>query len=130
MATATVLTAAPDPAISGQSVTFTATVTPAPTGTPAGTVSFYSGSTLLGTADVNSSGVATFTSTSLSAGDLSITAAYSGNAVRRFDFKRNGAGGGYDVWRDRSATHSPSRRADPWTSISLCRPSAAPLTVW
>ena len=56
-------------------------MTPAPTGTPGGTVSFYSGSTLLGTGDVNSSGVATFTSTSLSAGDLSITAVYSGNAA-------------------------------------------------
>ena len=72
---------APNPAVFGQSITFTATVTPAPTGTPAGTVSFYNGSTLLGTGDVNSSGVATFTSTSLSAGALSITAVYSGNAA-------------------------------------------------
>ncbi len=80
MATATVLTAAPNPVITGQSVTLTATVTPAPTLTPAGTVSFFSGSTLLGTADVNSSGVATFTTTTLSAGSLSITAVYSGNS--------------------------------------------------
>ena len=56
-------------------------MTPAPTVIPEGTVSFYSGSTLLGTADVNSSGVATFTTTSLSAGTLSITAVYSGNAA-------------------------------------------------
>ena len=54
MATSTALTAAPNPAVFGQSITFTATVTPAPTGTPGGTVSFYSGSTLLGTGDVNS----------------------------------------------------------------------------
>ena len=80
-ATSTALTATPNPAVFGESVTFTATVTPAPTGTPAGTVSFYSGSTLLGTADVNSSGVATFISTTLAAGDLSITAVYSGNAA-------------------------------------------------
>ena len=81
VATSTALTAAPNPAVFGQSVTFTATVTPAPTGTPGGTVSFYSGSTLLGTGDVNSSGVATFTSSSLAAGELSITAVYSGNAA-------------------------------------------------
>jgi len=81
VATSTALAAAPNPAVFGQSITFTATVTPAPTGTPRGTVSFYSGSTLLGTGDVNSSGVATFTSTSLSAGELSITAVYSGNAA-------------------------------------------------
>ena len=81
VATTTALTASPSPAITGQSVTFTATVTPAPTVSPAGTVSFYSGTTLLGTADVNSSGVATFTTTSLSAGSLSITAVYSGNAA-------------------------------------------------
>lgn len=81
VATTTALTVAPNPAVFGQSITFTATVTPAPTGTPGGTVSFYSGSTLLGTGDVNSSGVAAFTSTSLLAGDLSITAVYSGNAA-------------------------------------------------
>jgi hypothetical protein len=79
--TATALAALPNPSTVGQPVTLTATVTPAPTGTPAGTVSFFSGSTLLGTGDVNSSGVATFTSTSLSAGELSITAVYSGNAA-------------------------------------------------
>jgi hypothetical protein len=77
--TTTTLTASPNPSGSGETVTFTATISPAPTGTPTGTVSFYSGSTLLGTATVNSSGVATFTSASLAAGALSITAVYSGN---------------------------------------------------
>jgi hypothetical protein len=77
--TTTTLVAAPSPAIVGQSVTLTATVAPAPTGTPAGTVSFYSGTTLLGTIAVNSSGIATFTSSSLPAGALSLTAVYSGN---------------------------------------------------
>ena len=78
--TATSLAASPNPSIAGQPVTLTATVTPTPTGTPAGTVSFFSGSTLLGTANVNSSGVATFTTSSLPAGTNSITAVYSGNA--------------------------------------------------
>ena len=78
--TATILLAAPSPAIVGQPVTLTATVAPAPAGTPAGTVSFFSGSTLLGIANLNSSGVATFTATSLASGTDSITAVYSGNA--------------------------------------------------
>jgi streptogramin lyase len=79
-ATTTTLTAMPNPAIVGQSVTLTATVAPAPTGTSAGTVSFYSGTTLLGTIAVNSSGIAAFTTSSLPAGALILTAVYSGNA--------------------------------------------------
>ena len=57
----------------------TATVTPTPTGAPLGSVSFYNGSTLLGTGTVNASGVATLTTSSLPAGTDSLTAAYSGN---------------------------------------------------
>ena len=77
--TTTTLIALPNPATVGQSVTLTATVAPAPTGTPAGTVSFYSGTTLLGAITV-SSGIAAFTTSSLPAGALSLTAVYSGNA--------------------------------------------------
>ena len=79
-ATATAVQAAPNPSIAGAAVTLTATVAPAPAGTPAGTVSFFNGSTLLGTANLNSSGVATFNSSSLPAGTNTITAEYSGNA--------------------------------------------------
>ncbi|MFG2525878.1 Ig-like domain-containing protein, partial [Streptomyces sp. NPDC048527] len=48
--TSTVLTSTPDPSVFGQTKTLTATVTPvAPGGgTPAGTVSFFDGATLLG----------------------------------------------------------------------------------
>ena len=79
--TATVLAASPNPAVVGQSVTFTATVTPTPTGNPAGTVSFYNGNALLDTATVNSSGVATFTTSALGFGSNLISAVYSGNAT-------------------------------------------------
>jgi hypothetical protein len=51
-----------------------------PTGSPAGTVSFFSGTTLLGTGTLNASGVATFTTGSLVVGSDSITAVYAGNA--------------------------------------------------
>jgi Bacterial Ig-like domain (group 3)/FG-GAP-like repeat/Domain of unknown function DUF11 len=78
--TTTLLAASPNPAVVGQQVTFTATVSPAPTGTPTGTVSFYNGATLLGTGTVNSAGIATFATSGLTAGTASITAVYSGNA--------------------------------------------------
>ncbi len=79
-ATTTTLTVPSPPLVSGQAVTLTATVAPAPTGSSAGTVSFFDGSTLLGTANVNSSGVATFSAQSLADGNHSLTAVYSGNS--------------------------------------------------
>jgi hypothetical protein len=73
------LTASPNPATPGSSVTLTATVTG--TGlTPTGTVTFYAGSRLLGTATLNSSGVATFATSSLATGMDSLTANYGGDA--------------------------------------------------
>ena len=44
-------------------------------------MSFYNGATLLGTAAVNSSGVATFSTNGLPSGADGITAIYSGNAA-------------------------------------------------
>jgi hypothetical protein len=80
-ATTTALNSSANPANSGQAITFSATVAPVPTGNPTGTVSFYNGAALLGTATVNSSGVATFTTSSLSVGAAIITATYSGNTA-------------------------------------------------
>jgi hypothetical protein len=79
--TTTTLVAAPNPASAGESVTVTATVSPTPTGSSLGTVSFYNGATLLGSGALNSSGVATFSTTSLPAGSDSLTAVYSGNLL-------------------------------------------------
>ncbi|MBR7834899.1 Ig-like domain repeat protein, partial [Actinospica durhamensis] len=64
----------------GQSVTFTATVSPVPggTGTPAGTVTFLDGSTALGTASLNAAGGAAYTTNSLSPGSHTVTAVYGG----------------------------------------------------
>ena len=63
--------------LSGQSVTFTATVStvPAGQGTPTGTVTFLDGSTTLGT-DPLSGGVATFSIATLTPGSHNITASY------------------------------------------------------
>src|SRR5207244_6040996 len=59
----------------GQSVTYTATVTSA-AGTPTGNVTFLDGTTGIGSGALNGSGIATFSTTSLSLGSHIITARY------------------------------------------------------
>jgi hypothetical protein len=59
-------------------VTLTATVS-ASYGVPTGSVSFFDGSTPLGSANVNTNGVATYYATSLTTGTHSITAMYGGD---------------------------------------------------
>jgi Bacterial Ig-like domain (group 3) len=76
--TITALAASPNPVTAGQALTLTATVTS--TTTPSGTVNFYNGSTLLGSATLNGSGVGTFSTSSLSAGTYSLTAQYQGSS--------------------------------------------------
>jgi hypothetical protein len=81
LSTTTTLTSSVNPSVYGQSMTFTATVTPKTggRGTPTGTVTFYyDGSTYTGTLDA--SGSATFSTSALSVGNHSITAVYGGNA--------------------------------------------------
>ncbi|HWE04162.1 MAG TPA: Ig-like domain-containing protein, partial [Tepidisphaeraceae bacterium] len=79
-ATAATLTAAPDPSVFGQMKTLTATISAiAPgAGTPTGTVSFFDGATLLGTATLTG-GVATFSSSALGIGSHSLTSVYGGD---------------------------------------------------
>jgi hypothetical protein len=61
-------------------LTLTATVTAASGATPAGTVSFYNGTTLLNNTPATlTGGVATLNTSSLPVGALSLTAVYSGN---------------------------------------------------
>jgi Bacterial Ig-like domain (group 3)/MBG domain (YGX type)/FlgD Ig-like domain len=76
----TTLSSNHDPSVFGQSVTFSATVSGGGGGTPTGTVTFRDGATVLGTGTLNGSGVATFTTSTLSVATHSITAAYGGNA--------------------------------------------------
>ena len=70
-----VLTGAPNPATYGASVVFTATM---PSNTT-GTVTFLDGSASIGTGTLNAAGVATFSTTTLTAGTHSITASYAGD---------------------------------------------------
>jgi hypothetical protein len=83
VATVTLLTSGLNPSIVGQAVTFTAAVetTGAIPTTPAGSVSFYDGTTLLQAVALNASGVATLTTSGLAAGVHAITAVYSGNGA-------------------------------------------------
>jgi len=75
-ATTTALTSSPNPAISGQDVTFTAVVVPTP---PDGeTVMFMDGTTVLGTESL-ASGLATCTTSALPVGMSIVTVTYGGD---------------------------------------------------
>jgi hypothetical protein len=64
----------------GQTVTFTATIAPVSgPGVPTGSVTFNDGATQIGTGTLNSSGVASFNTSSLGVGSHSVTAVYSGD---------------------------------------------------
>lgn len=74
----TVLTAAPNPGYGGQAITLTATVAGVGTTiTPTGTVTFYDGTTVLGSATVDPIKHANFTTSALTVGVHSLTAVYS-----------------------------------------------------
>jgi hypothetical protein len=79
----TALTVSPNPATPSQTVTLTATVTTSSTvvGTllPTGTVTFYNGTTVIGTGNLNTSGVAVYSGT-LAGGTYNVTASYAGDA--------------------------------------------------
>jgi poly(3-hydroxybutyrate) depolymerase len=77
--TSTALVSSQNPSNVGQSVTFTATVTPSEFGgVPTGNVAFDNGTTVLATVAL-SGGVANYATTKLAAGSDSITAVYKGS---------------------------------------------------
>ncbi|NYF88766.1 MBG domain-containing protein [Tunturiibacter empetritectus] len=78
ISTLTTVTSSGSPAPAGTNITFTATVTSA-TSAPTGTVNFTDGANLLGTGTINSSGVATFSTSSLIAGSHTIIATFLAN---------------------------------------------------
>ncbi|MGA9308407.1 MAG: Ig-like domain-containing protein, partial [Candidatus Sulfotelmatobacter sp.] len=85
-ATTTILTPSQNPSLYGQSLTLTANVqpgaggAPAPNGPPTGTATFKDGATILGTANLNSSGNASLAISALAAGTRSLTAVYNGDS--------------------------------------------------
>jgi predicted secreted protein len=76
--TTTTLASSMNPSKVGQSVTFTASVTPEFSGTPTGKVAFYDGTKKLGSVTL-SGGAATFKTSKLTSGRHSITATYNGS---------------------------------------------------
>jgi len=80
-ATTTTLTSSLNPAFSGVSVTFTATVTTTGSTLPTGTVTFNDNGTALGSpVTLNGSQMATFATSTLALGTHSITAVYGGDS--------------------------------------------------
>jgi hypothetical protein len=79
--TSTTLRASPSSGVFGQSITFTATVAPVSPGggVPSGTVQFKQGATVLGSATLDGSGVASFTTSALGTGSDTITTVYNGD---------------------------------------------------
>ena len=82
--TSTSLTASTSNSFAGMAVTFTATVNYTGFGPPSGTVTFFDGTTALGTAALGQgagANQATFTTSSLSVGSHPITAVYGGSST-------------------------------------------------
>jgi len=80
-ASTTIALASPqNPAVFGQPITFTATVTPQFSGTPAGTVTFLDGTKVLKTVSLTA-GAASFTTSTLTRGVHNITAKYNASTL-------------------------------------------------
>ena len=80
-ATKATLVASAAQVTSGQAVMFTASIASVSgSGVPTGSVTFNDGATQIGTGSLNTSGTATFTTSSLGVGSHSVTAVYSGDA--------------------------------------------------
>ncbi len=82
-ATSSILGSSLDPSIYGQMVTFTATVTGSGTVPPTGQVTFTWLGNSIGSATLNSSGVATLTKSNLNADAYPLTAVYKGDAKNK-----------------------------------------------
>jgi fibronectin-binding autotransporter adhesin len=78
--TTSTVTSAANPSVFGQSVALTATVSSVASGTRTGQVTFKDGDTVLGTATLNASGQATFTTAALAVADHAITVVYDGDS--------------------------------------------------
>ena len=75
-----VLSASPSPAVVTASVTLTATATAA-TGIPTGSITFYNGTTAIGSANLSAGGTASFSTANLPVGTQVLTAQYSGDTT-------------------------------------------------
>jgi hypothetical protein len=119
--TTTTLSASVNPAVTGKSVVFTATVAPvAPgAGVPTGTVTFKDGNVILGKVTVDANGQATFSTRFSVKGNHTITAVYSGDS----DF----VGNSQAVTEQVNA--GPSRKATTAALVASASPASVGQTV-
>jgi len=80
IATTTALTSSPNPSTYGQNVMFTAFVGSG-SGTPTGTVTFFDGTTSMGSSALDANAFAMLSVSSLSTGTHTVTAQYNGNGT-------------------------------------------------
>jgi hypothetical protein len=123
--TTTTLTSSANPAVTGQTVTFTAVVAAvAPAkGTPTGNIIFKDGTAVLATVSLDATGSATFTTVKLTNGSHNITAAYSGGG----SFIQSNASVAQFVTNSTtfvSATPNPSTAGQTVTFTATVRPVA------
>lgn len=113
-ATASSLTASPNPTSLGQAVTFTAVVSPSGggSGVPTGSVTFNDGATQIGTAVLDASAQASLTLSSLSVGTHNISAAYAGDS-NFAPSTANGTSGVNQVVNQSTATVSLTSSVNP-----------------
>jgi uncharacterized repeat protein (TIGR03803 family) len=118
VSTTTALTASPNPAGVGQSVTLTATVShTSGTAAPTGKVTFTVGSTVIYSANVNSSGVVSFSASSngLAPGSYPVVATYAG------DSNYSGSSGSKTVVLNKATTTTTMTASpNPVTSPAAC----------
>jgi len=107
--TSTSLSSSPNPSTYGQTVTFTSVVTSS-AGIPTGTVTFKNGSTVLGSASLDSTGTATTNSSAVPAGSRFVVATYSG-----------GAGSNYAASTSPTLTQTVNKAAS--TTALTCTPN-------
>ena len=121
--TGTTVTSSANPSVSGQSVTFTATVTPAASApaTPGGTVQFVVDSSNFGGPVPVSGGVAQLSTSSLGVGNHSVTAQYSGDA--NFNSSNGALSGGQTVNPAPTPTPTPTPTGTPGPTAT---PTATP----
>ena len=112
--TATSVTSSANPSVGGDSVTFTATVTPnssTTSTTPSGTVQFVIDGANFGAPVAMSNGMAQISTSSLSAGNHSVTAQYSGDA--NFNGSSGTLTGGQTVTPGPTPTPTPTPTPSP-----------------
>lgn len=97
--TTTAVVSSANPTVFGQSVTFTASVTDIPNGAtiPTGSVDFTIDGSFAGTVSLDGSGQAAFTTSTLSLGNYSVSAAFHSNSAASFLDSSGSLGGGQTV---------------------------------